>query len=202
MKPIALRISRRVAIQKSASSRPPRLGLRIRVLCRRWRLDYELAAGGARQRPRGSRAPCETARRPGHPASGFRVVAPGRRRGGAAAHPASQPRGCAGARRRRRARREALLGLAERLEQPVPTNPCGVARALVLLTNGAGPLQTRASERPIDEVIWWVADGLQSCPPHDWECPVIVKLDPDHVAWTCAHCGVIGTSEDPAVRPD
>ncbi|HME04073.1 MAG TPA: hypothetical protein VKG38_13710 [Solirubrobacteraceae bacterium] len=99
-------------------------------------------------------------------------------------------------------RREALLGLAERLEQPVPTNPCGVARALVLLTDGAGPLYNRASERPIDEVIWWVADGLQSCPPHDWECPVIVKLDPDHVAWTCAHCGVIGTSEDPAVRPD
>ncbi|MGO8905829.1 MAG: hypothetical protein ACLQMH_09440 [Solirubrobacteraceae bacterium] len=201
MKPIALRISRRVAIQKSASSRPPRLGLRIRVLCRRWRLDYELAAGGARDAPEDralrARQLADPVTRRRVSGSLRRVVAEAEQPRTLLLSPAVPVLGDVVV-----PRREALLGLAERLEQPVPTNPCGVARALVLLTNGAGPLYNRASERPIDEVIWWVADGLQSCPPHDWECPVIVKLDPDHVAWTCAHCGVIGTSEDPAVRPD
>lgn len=57
--------------------------------------------------------------------------------------------------------REGLLGLAERLERPVPTNPCGVARVLLLLTDGAGPLYSRAPQRPIGEMLWWIADGLQ-----------------------------------------
>ncbi|MGA2321054.1 MAG: hypothetical protein ABSG95_09995 [Solirubrobacteraceae bacterium] len=97
--------------------------------------------------------------------------------------------------------REALLGLAEWLEQPVPVNSLGVARVQVLVTDGTGPLYNPASERSLDEAIWWVADGLQLCPPHDWRCPVIIKLDPDHVAWTCARCGAIATTDDPAVRP-
>jgi len=32
-------------------------------------------------------------------------------------------------------------------------------------------------------------------------CPVIMKRDPDHVAWTCRHCGEIAISRDLAVRP-
>jgi hypothetical protein len=56
--------------------------------------------------------------------------------------------------------REALLGLAERLEQPVEVNPSGVARVLVLLTDGAGPLYNPGRDRSIGEAIWWVADGL------------------------------------------
>jgi hypothetical protein len=59
--------------------------------------------------------------------------------------------------------REALLGLADRLQQPGLVNPCGVARALVLLTDGTGPLYNPGPERPIDEMIWWVVDGLQPC---------------------------------------
>jgi hypothetical protein len=39
------------------------------------------------------------------------------------------------------------------------------------------------------------------CPPHAWRCPVIMKLDPDHVAWTCARCGAMGLSDDLALRP-
>jgi hypothetical protein len=39
------------------------------------------------------------------------------------------------------------------------------------------------------------------CPPHDWRCPVIMKLDPDHVAWTCARCGAMALSDDLALRP-
>lgn len=39
------------------------------------------------------------------------------------------------------------------------------------------------------------------CPPHNWRCPVIMKLDPDHVAWTCARCGAMALSDDLALRP-
>jgi hypothetical protein len=31
------------------------------------------------------------------------------------------------------------------------------------------------------------------CPPHAWGCPVVMKVDPRSVAWTCAHCGAIVT---------
>jgi len=96
---------------------------------------------------------------------------------------------------------QGLLGLAERLEQDVPLNPRGVARALVLLTDAAGPLYSAGSERSMSEAVWWVADGLQGCPPHAWGCPKVMKLDPDYVAWTCGRCGAIATTGDPAVKP-
>lgn len=57
--------------------------------------------------------------------------------------------------------RQGLLGLAERLERPGPVNPCGVARALVLLTDGVGPLYHRGTTRSIGDAVWWIADGLQ-----------------------------------------
>lgn len=57
--------------------------------------------------------------------------------------------------------RHGLLGLAERLERPGPVNPCGVARALVLLTDGVGPLYDPRSDRTIGDAVWWIADGLQ-----------------------------------------
>jgi len=41
----------------------------------------------------------------------------------------------------------------------------------------------------------------RSCPPHHWDCPVVMKLDPRSVAWTCASCGAIVTTPDAAVRP-
>jgi hypothetical protein len=97
--------------------------------------------------------------------------------------------------------REGLLGLAERLERPEPVNPCGVARALVLLTDGDGPLYSPRAVRSMGDAVWRIADGLRPCPPHDWGCPVIMKLDPEHVAWTCGRCGAIATSEDTRERP-
>jgi hypothetical protein len=97
--------------------------------------------------------------------------------------------------------REGLLGLAERLEGGDTVNPCGVARALVLLTDGAGPLYARGGGGSMTSAVWWIADGLRPCPPHDWGCPVVMKLDPEHVAWTCARCGAIATSTDRAERP-
>jgi hypothetical protein len=56
--------------------------------------------------------------------------------------------------------REGLLGLAERLDSPDPLNPCGVARVLVLLTDGAGPLYSPAAADRLRDAVWWVADGL------------------------------------------
>ena len=26
---------------------------------------------------------------------------------------------------------------------------------------------------------------------HDWRNPVVSKLDPEHVSWTCARCGAL-----------
>ncbi len=57
--------------------------------------------------------------------------------------------------------REGLLGLAERLDDPAPVNPCGVARALVLLSDGASPLYNPHEARGMGQAVWWVADGLQ-----------------------------------------
>lgn len=56
--------------------------------------------------------------------------------------------------------RESLLGLAERLESPDPVNPSGVARVLVLLTDGTGPLYSPQAADGMSEAVWWIADGL------------------------------------------
>jgi hypothetical protein len=85
--------------------------------------------------------------------------------------------------------RDGFLGLAELLESPVAVNPRGVASLLALITDGSSPLFHDSGERSLADAFWEIADALQLCPPHDWRCPVIIKLDPDHVAWTCARCG-------------
>lgn len=97
--------------------------------------------------------------------------------------------------------REPLLGLAERLEHAGPANARGVARVALLLGDGASPLYNRDAEPPLSGWLWWIADGLQPCPPHAWDCPVVMKLDPEHVAWTCRRCGAIALSDDYSVRP-
>ena len=71
--------------------------------------------------------------------------------------------------------RAALLGIAERLEQPVPVNPCGMARLMFLLTDGAGPLYNDRAERSLGGAIWEVVDGLEPCPPHDWDDPALTR---------------------------
>jgi hypothetical protein len=97
--------------------------------------------------------------------------------------------------------REGLLGLADRLERPGPVNPCGVARVITLVTDGTGPIYSSSSERSMSNAVWWAADGLQPCPPHAWSSPVIMKFDPEHVAWTCSRCGAIAVTTDPTSRP-
>jgi hypothetical protein len=56
--------------------------------------------------------------------------------------------------------RESLIGLAERLEGDDPVNPCGVARVLVLLTDGTGPLYNPEAADRMSDAVWWIADGL------------------------------------------
>jgi hypothetical protein len=187
-----------MSARSARSARPP--SIRVRVLLGRWRLDRELADGwaydAAEDRACRARQLADNVTRHQLACSLRRVVA-------AAESPRAVSFSSAVPVRRVAVVgwREALLGVAERLEQPGPANPCGVARTRVLLTDGTGPLYNRASERSLSEMVWWVADGLQLCPPHAWGCPVIMKLDPEHVAWTCGRCGAIAKTGDPAVRP-
>jgi hypothetical protein len=97
--------------------------------------------------------------------------------------------------------RQGVRGLVERLEGSAAVNPSGVARARMLLTDGAGPLYNPNAERDLGETLWWIADGLALCPPHRWGCPVIAKLDPEHVAWTCERCGAVAMTVDFTVKP-
>jgi hypothetical protein len=97
--------------------------------------------------------------------------------------------------------RHGLLGLAERLERATAVSACGVARARVLVTDGTGPLYSPSAQQRLGEAIWGIADGFALCAPHRWGCPVIMKLDPERVAWTCAGCGAIATTADLSVKP-
>jgi hypothetical protein len=60
--------------------------------------------------------------------------------------------------------RQGLLGLAERLERAEPVNACGVARVIVLLTDGGSPVYDPFPARSMSEMIWWIADGLRLLP--------------------------------------
>ncbi len=61
--------------------------------------------------------------------------------------------------------REAIIGLAERLDGTLPVHPRGVALARGLLTDGASPLFNRSCERTVDQAIWEIADALGTEPP-------------------------------------
>jgi hypothetical protein len=87
------------------------------------------------------------------------------------------------------------------MENPATVNPRGLARARLLLTEATGPLFSPNPDVSLRSAIWHIADGLQLCPPHDWRCPVVPKLDPDHVAWTCAVCGTVASSDETSEQP-
>src|SRR5581483_4827350 len=99
--------------------------------------------------------------------------------------------------------REGLLGLADRLDQPVPIAACAAARVQILLRDRTGPLYDADCEYPLGEAVWRIADAINgTCPPHAWGCPVIMKVDPGRVAWTCSRCGTVALSHDLAWRPE
>ena len=171
---------------------------RLAVLVCRSRLDRELADGCPQD---GSDARAVRARQLAEPVTRHELAILLRRAVADAEHPAAALGSVPVRRPAVQSSREGLLGLAERLERPGAVNPCGVARTKFLLTDRLGPLHSCLSGVSIEDAVWWVADGFQSCPPHRWGCPVIMKLDPEHVAWTCGRCGAIATTEDLAVRP-
>ena len=173
--------------------------LRVHVRVHRWRIDHELAASRGRADSnafalRASQLATPNSRR--RIARALRATAVSARR----RHPGPL---CSAVPLRPGAEQwgEALVGLAERLERPVALNVCGIARALEFLSDGAGPLYNSNCAISIEDAIWRIADGLALCPPHAWGCPVTMKIDPGHVAWTCSRCGAIATTGDQAVRP-
>jgi hypothetical protein len=57
--------------------------------------------------------------------------------------------------------REAILGLADRLDGTAPVSPAGVALALMLVSDGRySPILNRYCERSVSEAVWEVADAL------------------------------------------
>lgn len=40
------------------------------------------------------------------------------------------------------------------------------------------------------------------CSAHAWACPVLTKLDPLAIAWTCARCGAIYSTPVGAPAPN
>ncbi len=148
----------RVPAEGSAT---PRLPLRFRVRLHRGRLDRELADGLA---PEAFLDRALRASQLADPAMRRRTARALRRLVRDAELPAVG-RLCSAVPLNRRSVlswREALLGLAERLENPAPLNPCGVARTVVLLSDGAGPLYNPAAGHAMENAVWWVADGLQA----------------------------------------
>jgi hypothetical protein len=176
------------------------LRLRLWVRARRWRLDHELANCDA---PYATPLQALRARQLGDPRTRAELTS-ALRRIVAEAEPdrvAVLSSAVPIMRLAVRDSREALLGLAERLEDPSAVSPRGLARARLLLSEGTGPIFNPNAEVSLLSAIWHVADGLQLCPPHDWRCPVVTKLDPEHVAWTCAACGEVASSDSTGVQP-
>jgi hypothetical protein len=65
-----------------------------------------------------------------------------------------------------RSGREAMLGLAERLEGSAPVSPRGVARVLILLTDGiVSPIFNPQCGQTVTEAVWEASDLLGADAP-------------------------------------
>ena len=82
---------------------------------------------------------------------------------------------------------EGLLGLAERIERPGPLGAQGLARATLLVSDGAGPLYHPGAEQPLGDAIWSIAEGLQPCGRHRAPAPR-GRSGPGHC---CPVCGAV-----------
>lgn len=84
--------------------------------------------------------------------------------------------------------RHGLRAIADLLDSSAAVGSTGARRALALVD----ATQRRTLDSPmLSELVWWVMDGVQVCPPHEWGCPIVAKLAPDEVTWTCRRCGAI-----------
>ncbi|MGA2015106.1 MAG: hypothetical protein ABSH51_31885 [Solirubrobacteraceae bacterium] len=186
-------------ISASSTESAP-LGIRVRVLLHRWRLDRGLADGRVRDRP-ADRA--WRARQLSDPATRRELACSLRRVVAEADRPTVGVLNAVPVQRRAVARwREALLGIAELLERPLPVSAGGVARVAVLVSDGLGPLYNPRATRSLGDAVWWIADGLQPCETHAWESPTVCRHDRRQVQWTCRQCGALATTADPGVPPE
>ena len=191
-----LGITRRTARSPQDTGVPASAALRARVFVRRATLDRALAAGAAydHSQERALRAGQLTAlasRRRLARLLRDEVAAASRRRAASLDHDDASSWD------------EALLGVAERLERPGAPSVKAIARVRLLLSDAGGPLHGAGEPSSLREAVWGIADAMaQPCPPHKWRCPVIMKVDPDHVAWTCARCGTMRLSHDVALQPE
>jgi hypothetical protein len=60
--------------------------------------------------------------------------------------------------------RQAIMGLAERLEGTAPVEPAGIVLARALLTDGRSPLFNPHSELTVTEAVFEVQDALEGHP--------------------------------------
>jgi len=150
----------RTAHRGAAGDQPARLGLRLRVRLHRARLDRQLSYGlGADSLEEGALrarqlADYRTRRRL---ACALRTLI-------ADSELPAVARLCAAVPVSQGAVlpwRQALLGLAERLEGTDPVDPCGVARVMVLVTDGCSPIYDPDAAGAMSDAIWWIADGLR-----------------------------------------
>jgi hypothetical protein len=140
-------------------SRVP-LRLRLNVLMLRARLDREIAAEAPR--PSADRALALRARQLTARRTRRRVARELRRIVEYADRHGSSPViSCVIVERAAvRQGREAVLGLAERLESDAPVNAAGVVLARALLTDAISPLHNPYSPRTVNEAIFEVQDAL------------------------------------------
>ena len=160
MKPVTL-INRRTSNSTPASVRPASIRVRWRVRLHRWRLDRALAedllVGHTEDRAwRACQLASQVTRR--------RVADSLRRVVAEADGRQAVPISAAVPVRRSvvLSCREGLLGLAERLEAPDPVSATAVARTLMVLCDGAGPLYQNDTRRSLEEAMWWIADGMET----------------------------------------
>ena len=158
-------------IESSAPPKPrelqrPGLGQQLKARLERARLDRDLAAGCSPQR---SRLHALRARQLAGPfvrsevARSLRHVVDAAMRPDAVLTPVRLRRSTVLVSLRQeevQAWREGLLGLAARIDGHAAGNPCGGARGMSLLADGAGPLYNPDPQRGLAETIWWIADGL------------------------------------------
>jgi len=145
--------------------RDSQLKVRLSVCLRRGKLDREIARG----------RPCESsaalalrARQLVDPQTRRRIAGSLRGIVAFADHAGSGPLVSAVVIERAAVRsgREAILGLAERLEGPAPASPRGLAQLQILLTDGLeSPLFNPHCGQTVVEAVWKVADLLGADAP-------------------------------------
>ena len=164
MRPIPLVISRPTAsadpVFSDSPSRSAPWALRLRVLFNSRRLDRELAEGEAPEATPERALRAEqliAADRCGQLACSLREVVADAEHPGPAAVSSALP-----ARRDAvLANRQALFGIAAKLERATLADVCGIARARALLCAGRGRLSRGHADRSMSSELAWVEEGFR-----------------------------------------